>query len=152
MEASEQLTLPFSEAQTEPTHAPPARRRRKITKAQKAVAFSRKQSSPRLARPENTSAATTPGLLTTGEAAGLLHVHPRTVQRLVERGQLTAIHLGAAVRFDPRDLADLTGRMKQTGAGGNAAQLDSLKPSRPVRISFGDRLRSQAHERRASQS
>jgi excisionase family DNA binding protein len=91
-------------------------------------------------------------LLTTGEAAGLLHVHPRTVQRLVERGELIAIHLGAAVRFDPKDLADLTGRMKQTGAGGNGADIYSLKPTRPVRISFGDRLRSQAHEHRASRA
>jgi excisionase family DNA binding protein len=152
MEASEQLTLPFSEAQAEPTPTPPAAQRTKSTKTHKAVAFSRKQSSPRGTRPESASAATTPGLLTTVEAAGLLHVHPRTVQRLVERGELTAIHLGAAVRFDPKDLVDLTGRMKQTGAGSNASHIDSLKPTRPVRISFGDRLRSQAHERRASQA
>ena len=43
-------------------------------------------------------------LLTTDEAAALLHVHPRTVQRLVERGQLCAVHLGSAVRFDPNDV------------------------------------------------
>lgn len=152
MEASEQLTLPFSEAQTEPTQPPPARRQTKSTTAAKAVAFGRKKSSPLGTRPESASAATTPGLLTTGEAAGLLHVHPRTVQRLVERGQLTAIHLGAAVRFDPNDLVDLTGRMKQTGVSGNAAHIDSLTPTRLVRISFGDRLRSQAHERRTSQA
>src|SRR5947208_4799089 len=36
-------------------------------------------------------------LLTTIEAAHLLRVHPRTVQRLVERGQLSAVHLGGAV-------------------------------------------------------
>lgn len=149
MEAGEQLTLPFFEAQAEPTQAPPARQRTK-TEGQRTVASSPKESSPPAARHDSSSRATTPGLLTTTEAAGLLRVHPRTVQRLVERGQLTAIHLGAAVRFDPVDLVDLTGRMKQTGTGGNATHLDSLKPTRPVRISFGDRLRSRAHERRAS--
>jgi len=44
------------------------------------------------------------GLLTTEEAAALLHVHPRTVQRLVGRGDLSAVHLGGAVRFDQQDV------------------------------------------------
>src|SRR2546429_822194 len=49
-------------------------------------------------------------LLTTDEAADLLHVHPRTVQRLVRRGELSAVHLGSAVRFDPRDVDGLIAR------------------------------------------
>jgi len=151
MEASEQLTLPLFEPRTEPSQAP-SDRRAESTGPTKAVAASRRESAPRGTRPESSSAAATPGLLTTCEAAGLLHVHPRTVQRLVERGELTAIHLGAAVRFDPNDLVELTGRMKQAGAGGHPPHIDSLKPTRPVRISFGDRLRSHAHERRASQA
>ncbi len=53
-------------------------------------------------------------LLTTNEAARLLRVHPRTVQRLVERGELSAVHLGSAVRFDPHDIAGLVARVKDT--------------------------------------
>jgi excisionase family DNA binding protein len=73
----------------------------------------------------------------------VLHVHPRTVQRLVERGQLDAIHLGAAVRFDPQDVAALTMRLKRSAPQSAATSVDVLRPSRPVRISFADRLRSQ---------
>src|SRR3954468_23788152 len=53
------------------------------------------------------------GLLTTDEAAVRLHVHPRTVQRLVERGQLSAVHLGSAVRFDPEDVEALIAEVKE---------------------------------------
>jgi excisionase family DNA binding protein len=52
------------------------------------------------------------GLLTTEEAAALLHVHPRTVQRLVERGDLSAVHPGGAVRFDQQDVHGLIARVK----------------------------------------
>src|SRR6266536_2056279 len=61
-------------------------------------------------------AADNAALLTTNEAADLLHVHPRTVQRLVERGQLCAVHLGGAVRFDPHDVAGLIERVKHGAA------------------------------------
>src|SRR5215216_2208363 len=44
--------------------------------------------------------------------AALLNVHPRTVQRLVERGELSAVHLGGAVRFDPQDVYGLIERVK----------------------------------------
>lgn len=68
------------------------------------------------------TAAPATGLLTTSEAASLLHVHPRTVQRLVERGELGAVRLGAAVRFDPADLTALTARLKeQTAAAPNSS-------------------------------
>jgi excisionase family DNA binding protein len=81
-------------------------------------------------------------LLTTHEAATLLHVHPRTVQRLVERGELEAVHLGAAVRFVPGDVADLTARLKRRDAGPPSPALDDVQRSRAVRLSFADRLRS----------
>ncbi|HJU35887.1 MAG TPA: helix-turn-helix domain-containing protein [Gaiellaceae bacterium] len=68
-----------------------------------------------------------PGLLTTSETAALLHVHPRTVQRLVERGQLEAIHLGTAVRFDPGDVAALTEREKQRAAAAPTALADRVR-------------------------
>lgn len=92
-----------------------------------------------------------PALLTTDEAANLLHVHPRTVQRLVERGELCAVHLGCAVRFDPQDLAGLVERVK---GGGRAmpTQTVPLPARRGSAVSFADRLRSQSHEHRAAQA
>jgi excisionase family DNA binding protein len=91
-----------------------------------------------------------PGLLTTSETAALLHVHPRTVQRLVERGRLEAIHLGTAVRFDPGDVAALTEREKQRAAAAQTALADRVRASRGARVSFAERLRSRHHEHRAA--
>src|SRR5438552_14462646 len=89
-------------------------------------------------------------LLTTREAAELLHVHPRTVQRLVERGELAAVHLGAAVRFDRADLADLTGRFKGRVTGSPSARSE-VSPSRGrSHVSFAERLRSPRDEHRAA--
>jgi excisionase family DNA binding protein len=93
-----------------------------------------------------------PGLLTTSETAALLHIHPRTVQRLVERGQLEAIHLGTAVRFDPGDVAALTEREKQRAAAAPTALADRVRASRNARVSFAERLRSREHEHRAAQA
>ncbi len=93
-----------------------------------------------------------PGLLTTCETAALLHVHPRTVQRLVERGQLEAIHLGTAVRFDPGDVAALTEREKRQPAAAPTALADRVRASRGSRVSFAERLRSRQHEHRAAQA
>ena len=93
-----------------------------------------------------------PGLLPTTETAALLHVHPRTVQRLVERGQLEAIHLGTAVRFDPGDVAALTEREKQLAAAAPTALADRVRASRGARVSFAERLRSRQHEHRAAQA
>jgi excisionase family DNA binding protein len=93
-----------------------------------------------------------PGLLTTSETHALLHVHPRTVQRLVERGQLEAIHLGTAVRFDPGDVAALTEREKQRAAAAPTALNDRVRASRDARVSFAERLRSRHHEHRAAQA
>jgi len=90
-------------------------------------------------------------LLTTQETASLLRVHPRTVQRLVERGQLSAIHVGAAVRFDPADVADLTARLKRrTEAPRPSTEI--VGPGRGKRASFAERLRSRQHEHRAAQA
>src|SRR5215211_220116 len=79
-----------------------------------AESLTRKRSS-RSAQRRSTSAPSVDksALLTTIEAAALLHVHPRTVQRLVDRGQLCAVHLGSAVRFDPRDVAGLIDGVKR---------------------------------------
>lgn len=90
-------------------------------------------------------------LLTTQETASLLRVHPRTVQRLVERGQLSAIHVGAAVRFDPADVAELTARLKRRTEAPHPST-EIVGPSRGKRASFAERLRSRQHEHRAAQA
>jgi excisionase family DNA binding protein len=89
-------------------------------------------------------------LLTTHEAAARLHVHPRTVQRLVERGQLSAIHLGSAVRFDPRDVEALILDVKERRRAPVAAE--TVRARRAIASSFADRLRSQRHEHRTAQT
>lgn len=83
-------------------------------------------------------------LLTTQEAAGVLRVHPRTVQRLVERGELCVVHLGAAVRFDPRDLTSLVTRVKRAPANQSSAEPWSTSLSRGAvaSSSFRERVRS----------
>src|SRR4051794_24469815 len=91
------------------------------------------------------------GLLTTDEAAVRLHVHPRTVQRLVERGQLSAVHLGSAVRFDPQDVEALIAAVKERRQRSTAA-VDTVRARRGATLSFADRLRSQRHEHRAAQA
>lgn len=108
------------------------------------VAPSRPESQP----PPPTTA---PALLTTREAADLLHVHPRTIQRLVERGQLAAVHVGTAIRFDRIDLIDLTARLKRRGADPPTARAEvTADRARGAHVSFADRLRSQRDEHRAA--
>ncbi len=136
--SEQQLSLPlFDSAPVEPRPRPAA-----ATEEQ-----------PRQVEPANVDELhVAPGLLTTSETAALLHVHPRTVQRLVERGQLEAIHLGTAVRFDPGDVAALTEREKQRAAAVPTALGDRVRASRGARVSFAERLRSRQHEHRAAQA
>lgn len=94
-------------------------------------------------------AAAASGLLTTDEAAALLHVHPRTVQRLVERGELCAVHLGCAVRFDPEDLAGLIERVKRREHAAPATP-DMFAGRRRASVSFAERLRSRRDEHRTA--
>jgi hypothetical protein len=64
----------------------------------------------------------------------------------VERGQLRAVHLGTAVRFDPRDVAGLITRFKCAPA--SSAMDDLIGPrvrstrAVPASTSFRDRVRS----------
>jgi excisionase family DNA binding protein len=141
-----QLSLPLfepdpDERQRERSSAHPPK-----PKTHGAVVASRSQSQS-LETPACTS-----GLLTTNEAATRLHVHPRTVQRLVERGQLSAVRLGAAVRFDPADLASLTDRLKHNAGAPPAAPANAVRAGRGAGVSFADRLRSHQHEHRAAQA
>jgi excisionase family DNA binding protein len=80
-------------------------------------------------------------LLTTREVADALHVHPRTVQRLVERGELAAVRLGAAIRFDPAELVRLIAERTRI-AQPSGPPADTLR-ARPTGVSFAKRLRSQ---------
>jgi excisionase family DNA binding protein len=102
------------------------------------------------ADPKAPAASNAPALLTTREAAAALRVHPRTVQRLVERGQLSAVHLGTAVRFDPADIADLTDRFKRRGSGPTPSTAAVVGRSRAGGVSFAERLRSNQDEHRAA--
>ena len=95
-------------------------------------------------------AAAYASLLTTGEAAELLHVHPRTVQRLVERGQLCAVHLGSAVRFDPDDVTILIERVKRERT--LPAASNPVRARGRASTSFADRLRSRQHEHRTAKA
>lgn len=38
-------------------------------------------------------------LLDSNQAAAILKVHPRTLQRLIHRGEITAVHVGKLWRF-----------------------------------------------------
>jgi excisionase family DNA binding protein len=145
METSpEQLSLPLFESNPDRQPSRAHRRVARKAKPKRSVAPSHTLSSTVVNRAAASSPSSSLALLTTSEAAEALRVHPRTVQRLVERGQLDAIHLGAAVRFDPQDVAELTARLKRSAQQTADASVDVLRQSRPVRISFSDRLRSRA--------
>lgn len=89
-------------------------------------------------------------LLTTREAASLLHVHPRTVQRLVERGELAAIRIGTAVRFDPTDVTAVISRLKRWSTTTEPRTVDTVHRGSGARVSFAKRLRPQQNEHRAA--
>jgi len=135
-EPMEQLALPLFES--EPVDCEPRQ-----SEPRRPVASSRVLSQP--------THESTPALLTTAEAGDLLHVHPRTVQRLVERGDLSAVYVGAAVRFDPVDVRDLTVRLKRRGQAAQPST-ETVRRGRAARRSFADRLRSQQDEHRAAQA
>jgi excisionase family DNA binding protein len=45
-------------------------------------------------------------LLDSHQAAAILKVHPRTLQRLVHRGKIHAVHVGKLWRFKPSALTE----------------------------------------------
>jgi excisionase family DNA binding protein len=147
--SAEQLSLPLFDSDSEHRERQSRSEEPKPERGRRVVS-GRPLTQSAKASAEPAAASSSPALLTTGEAADLLHVHPRTVQRLVERGELGAVRLGAAVRFDPADVADLTARLKRREAGETTAPAEVVGPSRPARTSFADRLRSQQDEHRAA--
>src|SRR5215213_5086163 len=137
-----QLSLPLFEPdeRIEKRTRPSATRPR----SRPAVASSRSETPPADPAPSaQRTPDSTPGLLTTYEAADLLHVHPRTVQRLVEPGELGAVRLGSAVRFDPLDLTALTERLKRSAPTRAVPPNAAVRRGRAASRSFADRLRSQ---------
>ena len=130
---------------------PPTDRRGRETRPEESVTTPASPAAPSRPQSQVFGATAAPALLTTQEAADLLHVHPRTIQRLVERGQLAAIHVGTAVRFDRMDLADLTVRLKSRAPGPPTAR-GKVTPDRrrSAHVSFAERLRSQRDEHRAA--
>jgi excisionase family DNA binding protein len=129
---------------------PPSEQQAQRTPPEKSIKTSASPVAP--SRPQSQPRGTgTTALLTTREAADLLHVHPRTVQRLVERGELAAVHVGTAVRFDRTDLADLTARLKSRAVGAATARAEVTPDRRRgAHASFAERLRSQRDEHRAA--
>ena len=53
-------------------------------------------------------------LLTIRQVAEQLGLSPRTVSRLIKRGELTAIRLGRSVRIHPSELESLIRRYRDT--------------------------------------
>jgi excisionase family DNA binding protein len=119
--SSQQLSLPLVDSHLDERPPKGSHRQAAKQKSRRIVVSGRSQShANRVA--ESAAASSAPALLTTQEAATLLHVHPRTVQRLAVRGELTAVRLGAAVRFDPADVVDLTERLKRRGGATSASR------------------------------
>ena len=133
---SSQLSL-FDEAVSDERATPKAHAEGEMKAPTQPVVPSRPQSHPSVRSVEA-------ALLTTREAAELLHVHPRTVQRLVERGELAAVHVGDCrpLRAE-RDLADLTARLKSSRGPTPRRPGGSHARPRRARVSFAERLRSQ---------
>lgn len=136
--------------QAEANHAAEQPRRQQTTRRDKPPKTAPPGGESRATIPSKAGSDVAPTLLTTDEAATLLRVHPRTVQRLVERGELPAVHLGSAVRFDPDDLGGLIAGLKNRRAIQPAPAMDRVRAGRGTRVSFSDRLRSTQHEHRTA--
>ncbi len=52
-------------------------------------------------------------LLDSGQAAGLLRVHPKTLQKMARRGEIHGTHIGKLWRFRASDLNDWLYRQRR---------------------------------------
>jgi excisionase family DNA binding protein len=59
--------------------------------------------SPVAGQPHSSSCPFAP-LTTIGETATILHVAPRTIRRMIERGELHAVRIGRSVRIRRQDI------------------------------------------------
>ena len=57
-------------------------------------------------KPVNSERNLTVQLMDSEEAAALMKVHPKTLQKLARRGELKGIHVGKLWRFREVDIAD----------------------------------------------
>jgi excisionase family DNA binding protein len=46
-------------------------------------------------------------LLTVGEAAAILHLSPRTIRRMIKRGELYVVRVGRSIRIRPEDIENI---------------------------------------------
>lgn len=58
----------------------------------------------------------TPGFLTTAEVLGYLRINPRTIYRLIRRGELPAVRVGHQWRFRRSDLEAWLDAHQQAGS------------------------------------
>jgi excisionase family DNA binding protein len=54
-------------------------------------------------------------LLDSNEAAALLRIHPKTLQKLARRGDIKGIHVGKVWRFRVSDLNEWLWRQERAG-------------------------------------
>jgi excisionase family DNA binding protein len=66
---------------------------------QKGVIMSDEKKPPASAGPDGRPRIDREPLLDSHQAAAMLKVHPRTLQRLVHRGEIAAVHVGKLWRF-----------------------------------------------------
>ena len=72
--------------------------------------------------------------LTVEEVAGLLQVSPRHIYKLVEEHKIPHVRIGAAVRFDPKDISEWVSKMAAANAPDDSAtvQLPRTRRSAPA--------------------
>jgi excisionase family DNA binding protein len=63
-------------------------------------------------------AAGPPLLLTAAQAARALAISPRTLWSLTRRGEIPAVRIGRAVRYDRRDLVEYLDRLRSAQQAG----------------------------------
>lgn len=66
--------------------------------------MSRPRAPGRATTPANSTATASAPLMTPQAAAAHLDVHPRTIRRWIEAGDLAAVRIGSVVRIRPADL------------------------------------------------
>jgi excisionase family DNA binding protein len=79
-------------------------------------------------------------LLTVSEVAEDLAIHPKTVRRLVARGELAAVKIGAAVRVHPADVDAFVDEHRVQNGERRREPRPRVRAS-AARASFADRLR-----------
>jgi excisionase family DNA binding protein len=70
-----------------------------------------------------------PGFLTTEEVLGYLRVNPRTIYRLIHRGELPAVRVGRQWRFRQSDLDDWLDRQRLHAVWATGPQRRLARPA-----------------------